>query len=262
MLSTSAFDAIADDYDASFTQSAVGRALRELVWTRLVDVFRPGQCILELGCGTGEDARWLAERGIDVLATDASSRMIERAKAKMSNSTAAARVTLRCLPMEELSSLPATGRFDGVLSNFGALNCVADLAALGRVLVPLLRPGAHLVWIVMGRHVPWEWLWYMAHGQPRKAVRRFRTEATPWRGIAIRYPTPSEVARALGPYFEVTRHSPLGWALPPSYAARWLERAPRALASLTRLESLAQGNRMLASLADHFILEARLRPAD
>ena len=79
---TSAFDDLADGYDAAFTDTAVGRALRALVWSRLDAVFQPGQQILELGCGTGEDAVRLACRGVKVLATDLSPRMIAVAQEK------------------------------------------------------------------------------------------------------------------------------------------------------------------------------------
>ncbi|HEX6240212.1 MAG TPA: class I SAM-dependent methyltransferase [Polyangiales bacterium] len=37
---------------------------------------------LEIGCGTGTNALWLAAHGFDVLATDIASRAIERAKAR------------------------------------------------------------------------------------------------------------------------------------------------------------------------------------
>ena len=71
-LATSAFDGVADRYDVEFTDTAVGRALRSVVWSRLVTVFRPSQRILELGCGTGEDAIRLAMAGMSVVATDPS----------------------------------------------------------------------------------------------------------------------------------------------------------------------------------------------
>ena len=40
-------------------------------------LFQPGDQVLELGCGTGEDAIWLAKRGVRVLATDGSPAMLE-----------------------------------------------------------------------------------------------------------------------------------------------------------------------------------------
>ena len=258
---TSAFDHLAESYDDSFTQSAVGRALRNLVWSRLDECFRTGQRVLELGCGTGEDALWLAEKGVEVVATDASAKMIDRARAKQGMRAGPAKVSFHCVAMENLSALRELPRFDAVLSNFGAVNCVTDIRALSSELAGLLAPDARLIWVVMGRHVPWEWLWYLAKAQPHKALRRYQENGTLWRGMTISYPTPRQLARMLAPHFQSTRVSPLGWALPPSYASGWLDRSPRILAALTRLESITQGSSMLASAADHYMFEARLRTA-
>jgi hypothetical protein len=75
------------------------------------------------------------------------------------------------------------------------------------------------------------------------------------------YPTPAQVTSVLRPLFRIDALRPLGVALPPSYAARWLERRPRALAALTRLEQRAQGSAFLARFADHYIIEATRLPA-
>jgi ubiquinone/menaquinone biosynthesis C-methylase UbiE len=57
-----AFDALAGEYDKMFTTSLIGRAQREAVWDVLDRTFFPGEKILELNCGTGEDALHLARR--------------------------------------------------------------------------------------------------------------------------------------------------------------------------------------------------------
>ena len=259
-LQTSPFDEMAATYDESFTQTAVGTALRAMVWSRLATTFRSAQRILELGCGTGEDALWLARQGIEVVATDASSKMIDAAQRKLREARTTARVEFHCLPIEDLAALDAPA-FDGVFSNFGAVNCVADLPLVIAQVAARLAPGARLIWVVMGRHVPWEWLWYMVRGKPAKAMRRYSRRGAEWRGIRVAYPSPKQMAALLLPYFEVTRVSPLGWALPPTYAARWLDKSPRALATLTRLEASAQRWPALAAVSDHYIVEAQVRSA-
>ena len=75
-----AFDALAADYDASFTATPLGTLLREAVWRRLDARFAPGDRVLELACGTGEDAVHLASRGVRVTAVDASAAMVEAAR--------------------------------------------------------------------------------------------------------------------------------------------------------------------------------------
>src|SRR5690348_10540712 len=79
----SPFDALAADYDRAFTTSTIGRHMRAAVWRRLDAVFRPGDRVLELSCGTGEDALYLARKGVRVVATDSSPRMLEKARAKV-----------------------------------------------------------------------------------------------------------------------------------------------------------------------------------
>jgi ubiquinone/menaquinone biosynthesis C-methylase UbiE len=260
-LLTSAFDDLADNYDAAFTDTAVARALRALVWSRLHAIFQPGQQILELGCGTGEDAVWLARRGIKVLATDLSPRMIAVAQEKARRHDCGANIEFQCVAMERVPALLEDRSLQGVFSNFGALNCAQDLSSLVAAVSRRLTTGAPFVGVVMGRHVPWEWIWYFVHGDFSKAWRRLGREGVVWRGMKISYPTPKEMTATLRPHFTVTRVSPLGCLLPPSYAAAWLNRTPRALALLTRLEKLAQHSALLASLSDHYIIEATNAPA-
>jgi SAM-dependent methyltransferase len=251
-----AFDDMAGTYDATFTDTKVGRALREIVWSRLENVFRPSQRILELGCGTGEDAVRLASRGVRVVATDVSSQMIQMARRKALIENCQERIEFRCLAMEDIGSFADGEVFDGVLSNFGAVNCIQDLQALVADVAERLSPGAPLLWVIMGRNAPWEWLWYLMRGSWRKAWRRLRPGGVEWRGLTISYPTPAQMRSLLLPHFTVTRLAPLGVALPPSYAAAWLDRSPFAVKVLTRLESWAQRSTMLASWSDHFIVEA------
>ena len=81
-----AFDDAAKNYDADFTFSQTGAAQREIVYNHLLESekLKSPLSILEINCGTGEDAIWLANHGHSVLATDASEEMIRVAKQKAS----------------------------------------------------------------------------------------------------------------------------------------------------------------------------------
>jgi SAM-dependent methyltransferase len=232
-------------------------ALRRLVWARLEQVFPSPRRILELGCGTGEDAVRLAQSGHEVVAIDASPAMLAMAREKAHRVGCGARLEFRCVPIEDVGRTLQDHLFDGVFSNFGALNCVRDLASLSSDLHRLTRPNARLAWVLMGRHVPWEWAWYLARGDRQRAFRRYRAGGVAWRGLTIQYPTPAQVTALIAPRFTVTRTAPLGVVLPPSYAAAWLERSPRACAALAKAEGLAQRAPVLAALADHYVIEAR-----
>ena len=75
-----AFDRIAEDYDQRFTDTLIGRAQRDAVWRVLAQTWKKDDRVLELNCGTGEDAIFLAGNGISVLACDASRQMIAKAQ--------------------------------------------------------------------------------------------------------------------------------------------------------------------------------------
>jgi ubiquinone/menaquinone biosynthesis C-methylase UbiE len=257
---SAAFDALAAGYDAEFTATALGSVLRQLVWERAAVLYPPGARLLEIGCGTGEDAVHFARRDHTIVATDAAARMVGVARAKAERAGVVERVRCECIPMEALARELRGETFGGVFSNFGAINCVARVDVLAADLARLLAPGAPLMWVVMGRTVPWEWFWFLAHGQGGKAFRRLRRGGVEWRGMTVWYPSPSELTRALRPHFGDVRVAPLGFALPPSYAARWLERSPRTLATLAGIERAAQRFSALAGMADHYIVEATREP--
>ncbi len=247
------FDALAADYDSSFTTTPLGVLLRQAVWRRLDARFAPGDRVLELACGTGEDAVHLARRGVRILATDASPAMVEAARAKAAAAGTAESVAARCVAIEEIGDL--AGTFDGAFSSFGGLNCVADLEGVACSLAALLRPGAPLLLCVMGPLVPWEWLGFLARGRPGDAFRRLRRGGAAWRGITVRYPSIRSLRRAFAPAFRLTRVSAIGALLPPTEFEAWTRRHPRLLASLASLERRFETVPPLPWLADHYLAE-------
>lgn len=252
-----AFDAEAVDYDATFSSSLIGETMRRAVWRRLDANFKAGDHVLDLGCGTGEDAVYLAGRGVQVLATDRSPRMVEVTRQKLQAAGLETRVEVRQAAIEELEELIGAFElpFDGALSNFGALNCVADLATPARALAAALRPGATAVLCVMGPLVPWEWAWFLVRGRPREAARRLRRGGVSWRGLKVHYPGIRRLRRAFEPPFHLRRVAAVGALVPPSYAESWAASHPKTLAWLDRWERRLETMPPLPWLADHYLAE-------
>jgi SAM-dependent methyltransferase len=245
---------MADDYDSQFTRSTIGALMRNAVWDRCAVRFAPGSRVLEMNCGTGEDALWLARRGVQVFATDASPAMLKVAQKKLADSAASASVRFQRLAWEELDSLEE-GTFDGVLSNFGGLNCVGDLRGAARALAKKLRPGGSAVLCIMGPVVPWEWIWFLGRGDPKRAFRRLRRNGATWSGIRIHYPSGAKTVQAFAPEFRRVRLSAIGALLPPPYVEKSLGHHPRLIAALDRMERRFAHRWPLPLLADHYLLE-------
>ncbi|MBV8200220.1 MAG: class I SAM-dependent methyltransferase [Acidobacteria bacterium] len=261
---TSPFDELAAGYDEAFTHGAVGTLLRRPLQRRLLALFARGDSVLELGCGTGEDAVFLGRHGVRVLATDASPGMVAAARRKVDAAGLQDLVEVRRLALEELPLLGGREAsegppFDGAFSSFGGFNCAGDPRGPARDLGALLRPGARLLLCVMGPLVPWEWGWFLLRGRPAKAFRRLRPGGARWRGMTIRYPAIGAMKRAFGPDFRARRVAALGVLLPPSYAEPWAARHPRLLARLDSWERRWETVPPLPWLADHYVLELERR---
>lgn len=244
------FDPLAPTYDADFTESSIARYLRGRVHRRLDGLFRSGDHVLELGCGTGEDALYLASRGVSVLATDASDAMLDTAHAKTQGTPL---VTVAKLDLKQLPANEAR-QFDGVFSNFGALNCLDDWRPLAAWLASHVKRGGVAAFGVMSPLCLWEIGWHGAHGDFKTAFRRLRAD-TRFNGISIRYPSIRRLTRDFAPHFRRVHVEALGLFLPPSDVYGVLEKRPRLLRPLMALER--RFGHLAPSLADHYWVEFR-----
>src|SRR5258707_15051403 len=99
-----AFDHIGARYDAEFTNTDLSRWFRERVWERLAVLFKPGDTALELGCGTGEGAIWLAKRGGHVLASDGSEAMLGETRRKAKAERLETKIETRLLDLTQAAN--------------------------------------------------------------------------------------------------------------------------------------------------------------
>ena len=168
-----AFDSVAADYDGPRGNNELIQRMREEVWRLLDRTFHPGSHLLDLGCGTGLDAVRMARAGHRVTATDWSPCMVERTHERAAHEGMSDRVHSCAIGAHELERFAGTQRFDGAYSNFGALNCVPELERMATECARLLRPGARLVFSVIGRICPWEMVHYLRRGQWARVRVRF-----------------------------------------------------------------------------------------
>ena len=265
-MTRAAFDGAAACYDADFTHGAIGRLQRQAVHEHLRrHVLGGAGSVLELGCGTGEDALFLARAGCRVLATDAAPAMLELARVKVESAGLAARVRVARLDLAAPPAALGDGPVDLLFSNFGALNCLApeQLRRLGRAAGGWVRSGGRAVLVVMPRACLVESAYFIARGRWREARRRWDggpVEARVAGGtVATWYYSPAQVEAAFAPAFRLRDLRPVGLLVPPSYldprAAAW----PHTLRTLAWLDERLAALRPLAGLADHALVDLERR---
>jgi ubiquinone/menaquinone biosynthesis C-methylase UbiE len=259
------FDQAASSYDRTFTFSETGRRQREVIYKYLEadPFFKTPKVILEVNCGTGEDAMWLAARGHAVVATDSSEAMLAEAKKKDREKMDSPPQFLRLDMKEEVWQWPDVS-FDVLFSNFAGLNCFSPVQ-LQRILFNmnrLLKPGGRLVMVLFGKYCLNEMLYYLLKGNMSAATRRWsgkpavvNVEGT---GVPVYYHAPREIAAMLKG-FRLRKKFGVGVFLPPSYLDGSFTRH-RQLANFSEaMEKVAGRFAMFSGMGDHILLDFEKR---
>ncbi len=262
MTKEAAFDALAAEYDAVFSQSLIGVQQRGIS-RKWLEAFLAGKGslrILEINCGTGEDAWWLASRGHEVTATDQSAGMIRSAQQKAAAFHDGREVNFKVCAFEELSTVFGHGSFDLIFSNFSGLNCVspADLSELGGQLRDLVADNGHLAAVLFGKYSWWETAYFLEKADCREAFRRWGHKEVRVRlreGVyqPVYYYSARQFARILHP-FRLLAKRPVGLFIPPSYMEGLMRRSPRLFRLLIRLEKMSGRLSRFSQLADHIYI--------
>jgi ubiquinone/menaquinone biosynthesis C-methylase UbiE len=135
----------AGDYDRGIQILTLGRigAIKRAIAEKHV---RPGDRVLEIGCGTGTLAVMMARRGAEVVGIDVSPAMLAEAEKKVADEGLGGRITLRRMDASEIDRHFEERSFDVIVSTlvFSELNEMEQryvLAAVQR----LLKPGGRLI---------------------------------------------------------------------------------------------------------------------
>lgn len=244
------FDDVAGSYDSAFGGSPAGRLFRFRLAERIAQRVKPGSALLDIGCGTGDDAVWLQGCGFAVLGIDPSVAMIEVARGK-----AEAMHTRPEFRVAGFENFDAPDGFDAVYSNFGAMNCLPIEAWKG-ALSKVLRPGGQAFLVLMGRRPFPE---FLRVGRSAWNRRLQPTAQVGARSIAVTYPTPPAVAAALLPAFKVDRTEALGFLVPGPRFTDWPRRHPIGFGLVAAMERVVARRRFLCEFSDHFLIELSRR---
>jgi ubiquinone/menaquinone biosynthesis C-methylase UbiE len=260
-----AFNKAATDYDVSFTNTAVGTMQRNRVWKYLENLLKNRKAeVLEINCGTGEDALWLAKRCYSVTATDVAGSMITVAETKriiagINN------VNFKTLDFFQLNKNLSPQQYDFIFSDFGGLNCVnePELVHLSKDFAKLLYPGGKLVMVVMGKYCLWETLYFLFKFKIGKALRRWDNKGVHTKIEEEEFETWFYSVRALkkifNPHFKLLEARPIALAVPPSYLQNYFDKKPKWLQRLNRWDNLLTRFMLLSNFSDHLVLTFELK---
>jgi SAM-dependent methyltransferase len=259
------FDHSAPNYDRVVRGNPFDLHLRSVALSRLRAMFSAGQRVLELGCGTGLETIPLAEAGVDMVAVDISSGMLDELDRKALSASVRDRIEIRKLAITDLSKIFeefGSGSFDGVFSHFGALNCEPQLNGLPAVLHELVKPDGRVSLGIWNRTCISEMILYGIDLRPGRALARLQSSVPVGSsrfGVPVFPYSPGEVRRLFSPFFSAENAIGVSVVMPPYNLAKRLLSHPRLISLLEAGDRLVRERPFFRFLGDHFLLELRRR---
>jgi SAM-dependent methyltransferase len=257
-----AYGKYASRYDDLLRENRINAYMRQETTHALLRIFGPGDRVLELGSGTGDEALTLADRGCEVVGLDPAPEMVRIATEKAAAAGLSARARFHVGPSREAATLLAPAsprRFEGAYSHF-ALSYEPDLGPVREAVASLLVPGGHLLVASMNRYCAAEWVVAAAVLSPHLAGRRLREGTTHKVGDvdARIFPrSASELAAGFTPDFVLEDVRALPALLPPHYANRVLRRWPGLVDVAMRFDPAVSRRRPFRALGDHVLARFR-----
>ncbi|MBA3663407.1 MAG: class I SAM-dependent methyltransferase [Bacteroidetes bacterium] len=250
------FNNYALEYDAHFSETLVGRAQRQLVHNYLDKVILPEMSVLEINCGTGVDALFLAERCSDLLCTDLSEKMVEVTKHK---TQLLENCMVKQASIQDLDK--AVNKITQVIfSNFGGLNCLdkPEILNFTKTCSALTQSGSQMVFVIMGTKCIWENFYFILKGDFTKAFRRKQNEGvktgSAQEEFIVQYYTPGEIKDFFKTDFICMNTKPIGLFLPPSYLNSFFKNRPLLFSFFSGLDQLFSRFSFFSNYADHYLI--------
>ncbi len=252
------FDEAAITYDKDFTNSAIGMAQRDMVWKYVNNYLQDRQNlrVLELNCGTGEDACRFAKKGYEVMATDISEGMLTVARKKCFEG----KISFRQLDLNQIDEFSHADQFDLIFSNFGGLNCV-DSKILQRIhqkVSSMLMADGSFIAIIMPRFCLWESAYFCLKRKWKDAFRRQKPYAianVADEKVKTFYYSPSKFEKLGQGFLKRELLKPIGLFIPPSYLENFFRKRPVILSWLFKLDKLLARFSWQAYISDHYYIQ-------
>jgi len=248
-------------FDAIYSNNTIVQYKRERVREAMMRYVQQGSHILELNCGTGEDAIFFAQNGYTVHATDISQGMLNKAAAKIHQQALDEKISFEQCSYTNLQSLKDHKQYDAIFSNFGGLNCTNELDKVLSSFKTILKPGGVACLVILPKFCLPETL-LIFKGKFKTAMRRFfsskgRTAHIEGEYFTCWYYNPSYVKRILKGDFSVETIEGLCTFVPPSYIEHFAEKYPRMFGWLKSIEQRLKSSWPWRTIGDYYIMVLR-----
>ncbi|MBE2217356.1 MAG: methyltransferase domain-containing protein [Ignavibacteria bacterium] len=244
---------IAGKYDELLQKNRFSVILRSLFQKILSEYGPGGKTVLDLGCGTGDDALFISESGAVVTAVDISQNMLDAAQNKSRASIGGKNIRFVKSDIERFLNDNNT-KYDLLISNFDAINYIEDIPAFSNGAACALKPGGSLIITVLNKVCLSEFFY---------SLLTFRFSRAYWallnrnkylvNGLWLR--SPGEMKKLLAENFTLVSATGVGIFIPPHNLEGMYGKISFLLPALLQAEKLGRRNRFFCNFSDHYIIE-------
>jgi ubiquinone/menaquinone biosynthesis C-methylase UbiE len=260
-LAEAAFTSQSVIFDKVYSGNTIVAYKRERVRSHVLQYLLPGNSILELNSGTGDDAIFFAQKGYRVHATDISAGMQQELKRKVTAARLDEKVSSELCSYTLLQQLKNQGPYDHIFSNFAGLNCTDELDKVLASFNGLLKPNGTVTLVILPKFCLWETL-LIFKGKFHTAFRRFfskkgskaHIEGT---NFKCWYYNPSYIISRLKGTFDLLGIEGLCTIVPPSYIEGFAQKHPNLYAFLKSKENKLKTRWPWKYIGDYYIISLR-----
>jgi ubiquinone/menaquinone biosynthesis C-methylase UbiE len=247
------YDSLSSNYDEILEKGHISSIIRKYIHNKLTMHYNRGDKVLDIGCGTGIDALFLAKNGVSVTAIDPSEYMLKIGKDKAAEEGLKAQIEFIQMRAEDLQNLSGK-KFTGAFSDFDALNYVGSLEQLSAELSGILKPGSKVIFVMLNKVCIAEWFYYLLSFRPITAFRKLfnRSETLEPK---LRLYFPRKVKKIFSEYFKYVSVRGFGILLPPDSFSGFYLRLNWLYKIAEKFEKLMSPFYLFYNFSDHFIIE-------
>lgn len=239
-----AFDSAAEEYDFTIGNNFINTWIRKRSISELLRWTSSDHTLLEIGCGTGQEAIEISKHVKRIIATDISTKMIEILSLKLKYRKLEGKIIPIKIPAAEIyrvRELLPDLEINGCYSFNGPLNCEPNIKAFAKHLWEILASPGYFICSIRNTICMSEEISHILSLQFKKlAPRRIQPIMVSVGGTdipAFYYP-PHSFAKSFEPYFELKKLIGLPALLPPAYLNDYYIRFRQYTSILEKIEEL------------------------
>lgn len=253
------FSIISHQYEELEKTSGLINWMRNRVRLHLLKQLPKKASILEVNCGTGIDAVFLAKNGYQVYATDIAKGMIDYVKNKITKDNLSDNLSCQLLSFTELEKLKLK-KINHIFSNFGGLNCSSEqeLQTVFNSFNDLLLSKGKITLVIMPKVCLWEFAKIFKGN--KTAFRRLKKEGVlaniEGEKVPTYYHSAKKIKQLLTPNFTDFKIENICFLGPTGNRVNFTKKHPLLFRFLTKFDAISNKVPLLRGFGDYYIITA------